>query len=449
MKVLVTGAKGFIGEWVVKELVKNHHEPVIFSGDVRDKDTFPEDSFGAIIHLASLITHRQVHSKEMFYDVNVQGTKNLLEKYPKTKMVYASTVDITRSPLSVYAETKFAAEKVVVKGNNCVIVRLPSVFGPKQRQVKLITLLFKKYCRGEECIIHNADVREYLYVEDAAGYLVAALDLDGVITLRGSKVSNADLDIMIRTISQGDEITGLRTDEQRFFDQLKQCLPTYQRKMFFDLDGTLIDNKEKSYRVYADILSEAGYAFVTRTEYWNAKRKGVQEIQILARTSADPYYDEYIQKRTELLESDLYLSYDSLHEGVIKTLESLSKKFQLVLVTLRKSRIQLDKQLISLGIKDYFADVLSSGEEVHPRWMVKYNLIKEYIKTESPFSHILIGDTESDIRAGIMLRFKTIAVLNGIRDNQTLLHEYPDLICDTVKDFSNPKMVRYMSEVTL
>jgi uncharacterized protein YbjT (DUF2867 family) len=43
MKVLVTGATGFTGEWVMKELDISEHTAVAFSGDVRDKSTFPKE----------------------------------------------------------------------------------------------------------------------------------------------------------------------------------------------------------------------------------------------------------------------------------------------------------------------------------------------------------------------------------------------------------------------
>lgn len=230
MKVLVTGARGFIGKWVMKELDASKHTAVAFSGDVRDKSTFPKESFDVIIHLAAIITHRQNQTVVDFDKVNVQGTKNLCEVYSSAKMIYISTTDVTREQLSDYAKSKLEAEKNVEKQNNYAIIRVPSVFGPKQRQIKLIPLLFRKYCQNGECTIVNNDLREYAYVEVLAKHIVNSMDQKDIITIRGFKIRNLDLDIMIRAICRREKISDLTPEEQNFYFHLEQCLPTYQKK---------------------------------------------------------------------------------------------------------------------------------------------------------------------------------------------------------------------------
>lgn len=230
MKVLVTGAKGFIGQWVLKEMNSSGHTVTAFSGDVRDKSSFPKGPFEAIIHLAAHITHRQHHTAEDFYEVNVQGTKNLLETYPEARMVYISTTDVMGEQLSEYAQTKLEAEKFVEKLSNYVIIRLPSVFGPNQQQIKLIPLLFRKYCQNGECTITNNDLREYIYVEYVAQHIVACMEKKGTITLEGFKIRNFDLDTMIRAICKRETIPNLKPEERDFFTCLKQCLPTYSKE---------------------------------------------------------------------------------------------------------------------------------------------------------------------------------------------------------------------------
>ena len=185
MKVLVTGATGFIGEWVMKELDASEHTAVAFSGDVRDKNTFPKEPFDVIIHLAAIVTHRQHQTVGDFDEVNIQGTKNLCKAYPSAKTIYISTTDVTREQLSDYAKSKLEAEKIVEKQDSCVTIRLPSVFGPKQRQIKLIPLLFRKYCQNGECTIISNDLREYIYVGDLAKQIVAGMTRGGYHHLRG------------------------------------------------------------------------------------------------------------------------------------------------------------------------------------------------------------------------------------------------------------------------
>jgi nucleoside-diphosphate-sugar epimerase len=225
MNILVTGATGFIGEWIMKELKCSDHTAIAFSGDVRDKNTFPKGSFDVVIHLAAMITHRQQYSQKYLADVNVNGTKNICEVYSDAKIFYISTTDVTRPQLSDYAKTKLEAEKIVEKHKDYAIIRLPSVFGPKQRQAKLIPLLFNKYLKNAECTIFNNDLREYIFVKTVAKRILENIDQIGIVTIHGVNIRNFDLDKMIRAICHGEEISGLTLEEQDFFSNLKECLP--------------------------------------------------------------------------------------------------------------------------------------------------------------------------------------------------------------------------------
>ena len=214
----------------MKELVASEHIAVAFSGDVRNRNTFPKGLFEIIIHLAARIPHRQNQTAGDLCEVNVQGTENLCKAFPSAKMVCISTTDINRKQLSEYAKSKLEAEKIIEKQENYVIIRLPSVFGPKQRQNKLIPLLFRKYCQNGECTINNNDTREYIYVEDVATQIISNILEKGIITLRGYKIRNVDLDTMIRAVCKGEIISELTFEEQEFFVRLTQCLPTYQER---------------------------------------------------------------------------------------------------------------------------------------------------------------------------------------------------------------------------
>jgi Nucleoside-diphosphate-sugar epimerases len=225
MKILITGATGFIGEWVMNELKRSEHSAIAFSGDIRDKNTFPKGAFDAIIHLAAIITHREQYSLKDMIEVNIEGTKNICEVYSESKIVYISTTDVTKQPLSDYAMTKLESEKIVKMQQNYVIMRLPSVFGPHQRQAKLIPLLFRKYTENAECTIFNNDLREYIFVKTLARQIVEGIDQVGVITISGIKIRNFDVDKMIHAICEHREISGLTPKEKEFFLNLKECFP--------------------------------------------------------------------------------------------------------------------------------------------------------------------------------------------------------------------------------
>src|SRR3989338_6299703 len=108
MRILLTGAAGFIGSWTAEELIRQGHKIVgvdnfndyynpsfkrenvkglkarIFEGDVRDGDFLERISkkknFDAIIHLAAMVGVRPSIEQPLLYeDVNVRGTLNILE----------------------------------------------------------------------------------------------------------------------------------------------------------------------------------------------------------------------------------------------------------------------------------------------------------------------------------------------------------------------------------
>ena len=207
--------------------------------------------------------------------------------------------------------------------------------------------------------------------------------------------------------------------------------------IFFDLDGPILDVSKKYYKIYSDILSQNGFKALSKSEYWSAKREKISDLEILRKSSAEPFIGKYLYERKLLIESDPYLIYDKLQDGALYILEILYKKNELVLVTLRTYQEQLHKQLEYLNIKKYFVAVLSTGEETKPRWKIKYNLIKDFLNKKMSTGNILIGDTETDVLAGKELGFKTIVVLNGIRTKEILLKSSPDFICKSIKDLSN------------
>lgn len=204
--------------------------------------------------------------------------------------------------------------------------------------------------------------------------------------------------------------------------------------IFIDLDGPILDVSEKYYRVYSDILSQNGFKVLSKSEYWNAKREKVPDLEILQRSIAGSFLESYLYERKLLIESDPYLMYDKLQDGAVQVLEKLSENNELILVTLRTYPEQLHKQLEYLNIKKYFFSILSSSDEANPRWTIKYNLIKGFLVNKRISHGIFIGDTETDVLAGKELGFKTIVVLNGIRSHDLLIETRPSFVVNSIND---------------
>ena len=113
-KVLVTGATGFTGGYLVEELVNQNFSVRALSlpkqdtekleklgaevvyADLTKKDTLAAavEGVDTVYHIAAIFREQNV-PKQLFYDVNVGGTKNLLESAVEAnvrRFVHCSTV---------------------------------------------------------------------------------------------------------------------------------------------------------------------------------------------------------------------------------------------------------------------------------------------------------------------------------------------------------------------
>ena len=174
MQVLVTGASGFLGSALVKELLRSGcavravvREPSRCSSFpqevqmiVADLRRFPqtEEVAGgcdAIVHLAAKVHAVDDPSAAQDYDVvNVEGTRHILNAAVRSgvkRIVFASSVkvfgeetsglvDETQAPhpLTAYGRSKWRAEQLVSEyakrhGLTAVSLRLPMVYGPTKK----------------------------------------------------------------------------------------------------------------------------------------------------------------------------------------------------------------------------------------------------------------------------------------------------------------------------
>ncbi|MDK2744672.1 MAG: NAD-dependent epimerase/dehydratase family protein [Nitrospira sp. BO4] len=173
-KVLVTGASGFLGSSVVKELCRSGYqvrallhdatksisflpgvETVV--ADVRDSQRVREitDGCGAIVHLAAKVHALDDAGFEQDYEaVNIKGTKHILDAAVEAgvrRIVFASSVKVfgeetsgcidetrTPDPQTAYGRSKWQAEQLVSDYGarhdlTAVSLRLPMVYGPTNK----------------------------------------------------------------------------------------------------------------------------------------------------------------------------------------------------------------------------------------------------------------------------------------------------------------------------
>jgi nucleoside-diphosphate-sugar epimerase len=225
MKVLVTGGSGFVGTAVSLRLGRLGHGVLQLTGDVRDPGCYPSQQVDAVIHLAALISHRRNYTTAQLFDVNVSGTERLLARFPAAHFVYVSTTDVERPKISEYARSKLEAERLVARHARHCIVRLPSVFGPGQRQQsKLIPTLLRKYVLCERGAELTDDACRCLFIDDAAEAVCAGLDQNGTISVAGILVRNHDLDRLVAAAARGDPPETVAVNLRTLFIHLRECV---------------------------------------------------------------------------------------------------------------------------------------------------------------------------------------------------------------------------------
>jgi len=241
MKVLVTGADGFIGSHLTEMLVKRGYEVRafvyynsfnswgwldtcdkttrekmdVFSGDIRDPNGVRVAMQGcdAVLHLAALIAiPYSYHSPDSYVDTNIKGTLNVLQAardiglekviHTSTSEVYgtAQFVPITElHPLkgqSPYSATKIGADQLAMSFHDSfslpvTIIRPFNTYGPRQSARAVIPTIITQLFSGNTSIKLGAlsPTRDFNYVSDTASGFIASLeakDIQGEVINLGS-----------------------------------------------------------------------------------------------------------------------------------------------------------------------------------------------------------------------------------------------------------------------
>lgn len=218
MRILVTGGAGFIGSHIVKQLLEEGHEVVVYDkegradktikGDVKDTELLVKSLAGvdAVIHMASFISvEESVENPLKYMENNVLGTASLLLAMREAgvkKIVFSSSATVYGEPESLpiledaplsaanpYAASKIAMEAMCesfskTDGFNVTILRYFNPYGPGENHNPethaipnfIMAGIEKKpvplYWKGEQ-------TRDFIFVEDLASAHIAVLNLDG------------------------------------------------------------------------------------------------------------------------------------------------------------------------------------------------------------------------------------------------------------------------------
>lgn len=233
MKVLVTGAAGFIGSHLAEKLARRGDEVVgldnfndyydpakkranearlnaypnfkMIEADIRDRqrmfDIFEEEQFDAVGHLAAMAGVRNaVKFPEVYVEVDLNGTQHLMDAgrannlgnfvMASTSSVYGNTTvipfvetDPCDRPLQPYAAAKRASEILGhsyhhLFGFNFTALRFFTVYGPNGRPDMMAYLVADSVTKGTQIPLYEGGMmwRDWTFVDDITDGVVAALE---------------------------------------------------------------------------------------------------------------------------------------------------------------------------------------------------------------------------------------------------------------------------------
>lgn len=268
LKVLVTGADGFIGSHLTEMLVEkgyqvkalSHYNSFnnwgwledigckdkveVFTGDIRDPNycKIITKDIDIIFHLAALIAIPYSYiAPDSYVDTNIKGTLNICQAAKENggiRVIHTSTSEVYGTaqyvpidekhplqPQSPYSATKIAADAMAMSFYNAfelpvTIARPFNTYGPRQSARAVIPTIITQIANGEKEIKLGdlTPTRDFNYVEDTCRGVIALAEEDKTIGEAFNIGSNFEISIadtlnIIKELMESD--VKFITDKQR------------------------------------------------------------------------------------------------------------------------------------------------------------------------------------------------------------------------------------------
>lgn len=322
MNVLITGGTGFIGSQLAlrclekgysvkvlgqenteaekenKKLIENKGAEVLLHS-VSDKEFLMDivQGIDIVFHLAAA-QHEMNVPDQRYWDVNVEGTGNVLEAGLKAgvkRFVHGSTIGVygatlkgdlnEESPLNpsnIYGETKLEGEKLVLSYKDklpVVIIRISETYGPGDRR---LLKLFKSIKKKMFFIIGNGrNIHHLIYVEDLIDGMLLASETDDapgkvfVIAGKESLTTAGMVDVIAEKL--GTKVPGIKaplflflfaaTIMEMLFRPLGIQPPLHRRRMDF-FRKSFSFSQERSLK-YLNFIPKTNFSEgVSKTKEW-------------------------------------------------------------------------------------------------------------------------------------------------------------------------------------
>ena len=245
MRVLITGADGFIGSHLTEALYSEGHQIralcqynsfnnwgwledisckndiEIFSGDIRDPYYCEELVSGVdiVFHLAALIAIPYSYvSPQSYVETNIQGTLNICQASVKNKVsrvLHTSTSEVYGTakyvpidedhplqPQSPYSASKIGADAIAMSFFHSfnlpvTVVRPFNTYGPRQSARAVLPTIITQIANGakEISLGDTTPTRDFTYVEDTCSGFIKLSSCDDSIGETVNLGSNSEISI--------------------------------------------------------------------------------------------------------------------------------------------------------------------------------------------------------------------------------------------------------------
>ena len=181
---MLTGHKGFIGSALLERLRKNNQ---VIGFDLVDGDDLLDvafnEEFDLIIHLAGKSGVREsLKDPASYWNNNVEVSRRLFERYPDTRILYASSSSAYEPDLNPYAASKYIMEELAERYHNTLGMRFHTVYSdncPRDNMFfnKLLNNVLEYTTTHYRDFIHLEDVLDAIELLIDKNYVNGTIDI--------------------------------------------------------------------------------------------------------------------------------------------------------------------------------------------------------------------------------------------------------------------------------